>query len=167
MGSQQVVHPQSGAPWLPNSSSAVQYLPMDLQAIQQALREQDFDAWLFYDHHRRDEIAYSVLGLPEMHVTRRWFYLIPAGSNVEPVKLNHRVEPRHLDTLPGVQQHYGSWRELHEKLAAILKPYRRIAMQYSPNNDIMYVSLVDGGMLELIRSFGVEVGIFRRSGLTL
>jgi Xaa-Pro aminopeptidase len=31
-------------------------------------------------------------------------------------------------------------------------------MQYSPNNDIMYVSLVDGGMLELIRSFGVEVG---------
>ena len=65
-------------PQFPNSPSAVQYLPMDLQAIQQALREQDFDAWLFYDHHHRDEIAYSVLGLPEMHVTRRWFYLIPA-----------------------------------------------------------------------------------------
>jgi Xaa-Pro aminopeptidase len=131
---------------------------MDLNAIQQALREQDFDAWLFYDHHRRDEIAYSILGLPEMHVTRRWFYLIPARSNAEPVKLNHRVEPRHLASLPGEQQHYGSWRELHQKLAAILKPYKRIAMQYSPNNDIMYVSLVDGGMLELIRSFGVEVG---------
>ena len=129
---------------------------MDLNAIQQALREQDFDAWLFYDHHRRDEIAYSILGLPEMHVTRRWFYLIPATG--EPVKLNHRVEPRHLASLPGEQQHYGAWRELHQKLAAILKPYKRIAMQYSPNNDIMYVSLVDGGMLELIRSFGVEVG---------
>jgi Xaa-Pro aminopeptidase len=73
------------------------------------------------------------------------------------VKLNHRVEPRHLATLPGVQQYYGGWRELHEKLAAMLKPYRRVAMQYSPNNDIMYVSLVDGGMLELIRGFGVEV----------
>jgi len=129
---------------------------MDLKAIQQALREQDFDAWLFYDHHRRDEIAYSILGLPELHVTRRWFYLIPATG--EPIKLNHRVEPRHLTTLPGVQQHYGPWQELHEKLAAMLKPYKRIAMQYSPNNDIMYVSLVDGGMLELIRSFGVEVG---------
>ena len=129
---------------------------MDLTAIQQALREQDFDAWLFYDHDHRDEIAYSILGLPELHVTRRWFYLIPAEG--EPVKLNHRVEPRHLETLPGVQQHYGGWRELHEKLAAMLKPYRRIAMQYSPNNDIMYVSLVDGGMLELIRGFGVEVG---------
>lgn len=128
---------------------------MDLNAIQQALRDQNFDAWLFYDHHRRDEIAYSILGLPNLHVTRRWFYLIPATG--EPVKLNHRVEPRHLTTLPGQQQHYGAWRELHEKLAAILKPYKRVAMQYSPNNDIMYVSLVDGGMLELIRGFGVEV----------
>ena len=129
---------------------------MELMAIQKALREQDFDAWLFYDHHHRDEIAYSILGLPELHVTRRWFYLIPAEG--EPVKLNHRVEPGHLSTLPGVQMHYGGWRELHEKLSAMLKPYRRIAMQYSPNNDIMYVSLVDGGMLELIRGFGVEVG---------
>jgi Xaa-Pro aminopeptidase len=128
---------------------------MKLEAIQSALREQGLDAWLFYDHHHRDEIAYSILGLPELHVTRRWFYLIPAEG--EPVKLNHRVEPRHLESLPGVQQHYGPWPELHQKLAAMLKPYKRVAMQYSPNNDIMYVSLVDGGMLELIRSFGVEV----------
>ncbi len=128
---------------------------MDLSAIQQALRDQGFDAWLFYDHHHRDEIAYSILGLPALHVTRRWFYLIPATG--EPIKLNHRVEPRHLTSLPGQQQHYGAWRELHEKLAAILQPYKRVAMQYSPNNDIMYISLVDGGMLELIRSFGVEV----------
>jgi Xaa-Pro aminopeptidase len=129
---------------------------MDLTAIQQALREQGFDAWLFYDHHHRDEIAYSILGLAVPHVTRRWFYLIPATG--DPIKLNHRVEPRHLESLPGAQQFYGAWRELHEKLAAILKPYKRIAMQYSPNNDIMMISLVDGGTLELIRSFGVEVG---------
>jgi Xaa-Pro aminopeptidase len=128
---------------------------MDLDAIQRALRERGFDGWLFYDHHHRDELAYSILGLATLHVTRRWFYLIPAEG--DPVKLNHRVEPRHLATLPGVQQYYGGWRELHEKLAAMLKPYRRVAMQYSPNNDIMYVSLVDGGMLELIRGFGVEV----------
>jgi Xaa-Pro aminopeptidase len=129
---------------------------MDLKAIQQALQQHEFDAWLFYDHHHRDEIAYSILGLPaSIHVTRRWFYLIPAKGT--PVKLNHRVEPRHLESLPGEQQHYGPWQELHKKLAAMLKPYRRVAMQYSPNNDIMYISLVDGGMLELVRSFGVEV----------
>src|SRR5205814_802731 len=32
----------------------------------------------------------------------------------------------------------------------------RIAMQYSPMNDIPYISRVDAGTIELIRSFGVE-----------
>jgi Xaa-Pro dipeptidase len=39
----------------------------------------------------------------------------------------------------------------------MLSPYKKVAMQYSPNNNIMYVSLVDGGTLELLRSFGVDV----------
>jgi Xaa-Pro dipeptidase len=47
---------------------------MDLKAIQSALHERNIDAWLFYDHHHRDPIAYKVLGLPEgQMVTRRWF----------------------------------------------------------------------------------------------
>ena len=129
---------------------------MNLAAIQAALRERKFDAWLFYDHHHRDPIGYTILGLPEkMHVTRRWYYLIPADG--EPVKLNHRVEPRHLETLPGSQMHYGPWPEMHQKLKDMLAPYKRVAMQYSPNNNIMYVSLVDGGTLELLRSFGKEI----------
>jgi Xaa-Pro aminopeptidase len=129
---------------------------MNLAAIQAALRERKFDAWLFYDHHHRDPIGYTILGLPEkMHVTRRWYYLIPADG--EPVKLNHRVEPRHLESLPGKQLHYGPWPEMHQKLKEMLAPYKRVAMQYSPNNNIMYVSLVDGGTLELLRSFGTEI----------
>jgi Xaa-Pro aminopeptidase len=134
---------------------------MNLAAIQRALREQEFDAWLFCDHHHRDAIAYSILGLPSLHATRRWFYLIPAASadhpGSAPIKLTHRVEPGHLSTLPGTQQHYTGWRELHEKLAAMVRPYHRIAMQYSPNADIPAISLVDAGTVELIRGFGVEV----------
>ena len=73
---------------------------MNLSAIQSALRERNIDAWLFYDHHHRDPIAYRVLGLPPtMMVTRRWFYLIPAEG--EPPKLVHKIEARHLDSLPG------------------------------------------------------------------
>lgn len=129
---------------------------MNLPAIQAALRERKFDAWLFYDHHHRDPLAYTILGLPEkMHVTRRWYYLVPASG--DPVKLNHRVEPRHLESLPGKQLHYGPWPEMHQNLREMLAPYKRVAMQYSPNNNIMYVSLVDGGTLELLRGFGVEV----------
>ena len=34
---------------------------------------------------------------------------------------------------------------------------KRIAMQYSPNNDIMYVSMVDAGTVEFLRSLGKEI----------
>src|SRR5258708_12360109 len=67
-------------------------LPMDLSAIQSALRERNIDAWLFYDHNHRDPIAYRVLGLSAgLMVTRRLFYLIPAQG--EPLKLVHKIEP--------------------------------------------------------------------------
>ena len=129
---------------------------MDLRAIQSALAERQFDAWLFYDHHHRDPIAYRVLGLPETQmVTRRWFYLIPAAG--EPQKLVHRIEAGHLDSLPGPKREYSSWQELWDGLKALLAGRKRIAMQYSPNNVIPYVGLVDAGTVELLRSFGAEI----------
>ena len=128
---------------------------MELKAIQKAIREQDCDGWLFYDHHRRDPIAYQVLGLPESMCTRRWYYLIPMKGS--PSKLVHRIEEGQLDRLPGTKFVYSSWEEQHELLRKILTGKRRIAMQYSPMNDIPYVGLVDCGTVELVRSFGPEV----------
>ena len=129
---------------------------MDLAAIQASLRERNIDAWLFYDHHHRDPIAYRVLGLrDDQMVTRRWFYLIPA--NEEPAKLVHKIEPGHLDTLPGSKHQYSGWQELFDKVKAMLTNHRDIAMQYSPNNLIFTVSLVDGGTLDLIRGLGKNV----------
>ena len=129
---------------------------MDLAAIQAALRSLSLDAWLFYDHHHRDPIAYRVLGLPEsLHVTRRWYYLIPAKG--EPQKLVHRIESHHLDALPGKYHEYSTWQEQHGGLREITAPFSRIAMQYSPNNAIPYIGLVDAGTIELIRSFGKEI----------
>jgi Xaa-Pro dipeptidase len=129
---------------------------MDLSAIQAALRERNIDAWLFYDHHHRDPIAYRVLGLPaSLMVTRRWFYLIPAQG--EPVKLVHKIEAGHLDSLPGSKSVYAAWQELFEQVKAMLSNYRDIAMQYSPNNLVFTISLVDGGTLELIRGLGKNV----------
>ena len=129
---------------------------MDLSAIQSALRERNIDAWLFYDHHHRDPIAYRVLGLPAgQMVTRRWFYLIPAEG--EPLKLVHRIEPGHLDTLPGSKRQYSGWQELFDQLKTILASSRDIAMQYSPNNLVFTVSLVDGGTIDLVRGLGKNV----------
>ncbi len=129
---------------------------MNLPAIQAVLCERNIDAWLFYDHHHRDPIAYRVLGLPgNLMVTRRWFYLIPARGT--PVKLVHKIEAGHLDSLPGRKVQYAGWQELFEAVKAMLAGYRNIAMQYSPNNLVFYVSLVDGGTLELIRGLGKNV----------
>jgi Xaa-Pro dipeptidase len=129
---------------------------MNLSAIQSALRERDIDAWFFYDHHHRDPIAYRVLGLPEnLMATRRWFYLIPASG--EPQKLVHKIESHHLDSLPGEKQMYAAWPELADGLKRLLGDHRNIATQYSPNNGVFTISLVDGGMLELIRSFGKNI----------
>ncbi|HWR37762.1 MAG TPA: Xaa-Pro peptidase family protein, partial [Clostridia bacterium] len=139
-----------------SSSSDTINNAMDLTAIQAALRERKFDAWLFYDHHHRDPIAYGVLDLREnLMVTRRWFYLIPATG--EPSKLVHRIESGHLDSLPGTKRVYSGWQEQWENLKSILAPYKNVAMQYSPNNLIPYIGLVDAGTIELVRGFGVNV----------
>ena len=129
---------------------------MNLAAIQSALRERNIDAWLFYDHHHRDPIAYRVLGLPDgLMVTRRWYYLIPAQG--EPLKLVHKIESGHLDTLPGKKLQYSGWQELFDQIKHMLASHRDIAMQYSPNNLIFYVSMVDGGTVELVRGLGKNI----------
>jgi Xaa-Pro aminopeptidase len=126
-------------------------------AIQRALQEMDgLDGWLFYDFRGSDPLAYRVLLLdPGRHVTRRWYYWIPATG--EPVKLLHRIEPHVLDELPGQAQQYVSWEQQRTLLSSLLRGRRRIAMQYSPLNAVPYLARVDAGTIDLIRSFGLDV----------
>ena len=153
-----------------------------IAAIQQALREAGLDGWLFYDFRGSDPLAARILKLDlSRHTTRRWYYLIPAQGT--PIKILHKIEPHALDNVPGESQFYLSWQEQHECLRQALaslgrqsrKPTRvwgswtsepisrgaqapvRIAMQYSPLNAIPYVSRVDAGTIELVRSLGAEV----------
>jgi Xaa-Pro aminopeptidase len=92
---------------------------------------------------------------PTLHVTRRWYYWIPAQGT--PVKLQHRIEPHVLDHLPGEVWPYVSWKEQQTALGYVLHSARRVAMQYSPMNAIPYLSRVDAGTIELVRSFNVDV----------
>ncbi|WP_455244979.1 M24 family metallopeptidase [Petrachloros mirabilis] len=128
-----------------------------VRGIQEALAQQGgLDGWLFYDFRLCDPVGYRVLRLdPTVHVTRRWYYWIPTSGT--PRKLLHRIEPRILDQLPGEPDFYVSWEQQRHLLSRLLKGCRRIAMQYSPLNAVPYVSRVDAGTIELIRSFGIEV----------
>src|SRR5580658_7858759 len=129
---------------------------MNLEAMQAAIRDAGHDGWLFYDHHHRDPIAERILGLDSSAlITRRWYYYVPGEG--EPRKLVHRIEQFRLDALPGEKGLYSSWQELAVGLEAMLADSRRIAMQYSPNNAIMYVSMVDAGTVEFLRGLGKQI----------
>ncbi len=130
---------------------------MKLAEIQSQLCESNLDGWLFFDHHQRDPLAYRILGLgPKGHVSRRWYFFIPAKG--EPRGLVHRIESKMLDELPGEKIRYSTWQEQAAGIAGLLGDARLIAMQYSPNCAIPYVSLVDAGTVELVQSAaGAEI----------
>jgi Xaa-Pro aminopeptidase len=129
---------------------------MKLGEMQEHLRREGLDGWLFFDHHRRDPLAYRVLKFePPRTPTRRWYYLVPAEG--EPRGLVHRIESGMLDTLPGPKRAYTGWSQQVEGLRELLAGCRRVAMQYSPQCAVPYVAMVDAGTVELVRSLGVEV----------
>jgi len=122
-----------------------------IHEIQECLKENGIPGWLFYDHHLRDPLAYRILQFqPPRTPSRRWFYLIPARG--EPVGLVHRIEPSMLDALPGKKNVYSSWQTLQTGLQDLLAGLGTVAMQHSDLCEIPYVSLVDGGMIDLVRS---------------
>src|ERR1700722_2321497 len=129
---------------------------MDLKRIQESLKREKLDGWLFFDHHVRDALACRVLGVtPAGHVSRRWYYFIPAQG--EPRGMVHRIESKQLDAISGEKILYSSWREQQDGLAKLLAGARCVAMQYSPRCAIPYVAMVDAGTVELVQDQGVEV----------
>jgi Xaa-Pro aminopeptidase len=127
----------------------------NIAGIQEELRKAGIAGWLFYDFRGRDPIAQRILDLPAGMRTRRWFYLVPAKGT--PKKLVHKIEAQALASLPGDTLYFSAQEELRGNLKKMLGRVRTVAMQYSPKNAIPYVSMVDAGTIELVRSAGVKV----------
>ena len=134
---------------------------MDLERIQQALRDEQLNGWLFYDFRKANPIAYQVLGLSSQEMySRRWFYFVPDQGI--PTAVISAVEPHTLRSLPGQRFIFRTWQEMHAHVHSLLASGTRIAMEYSPMNAIPYISRVDAGTIDLIRFFGVEVVSFSK-----
>ena len=128
----------------------------DLSIVQSSLRESKFDGWLLYDFRGSNVLARRVLDLEGQPTgSRRWLYFIPAEGL--PRKLVHRIETGALDHLPGDKVIYLRWQELEAGIAALVKGSQTVAMEYSPRNANPYVSRVEAGTVELVKSFGVNV----------
>jgi Xaa-Pro dipeptidase len=130
-------------------------MSLDIARIQDALAAQKMDGWLLYDFRGTNAIAEGLVGLTGQHVTRRWYYFIPVSGT--PQKLNHAIEPRKLDALPGDKRIYAGRLQLEEGLAALLKGRKTVAMEFSENCGIPYISRVDAGTIDMIRKLGVTV----------
>ena len=127
----------------------------NIAAIQEQLRAAKVAGWLFYDFRGRDPIAHRILALPAAMRTRRWFYFVPAKGM--PRKLVHKIEAQALASLPGDTLYFSAQEELRGNLKKMLGRAKTVAMQYSPKNAIPYVSMVDAGTIELVRSTGTKV----------
>jgi Xaa-Pro aminopeptidase len=75
----------------------------------------------------------------------------------EPSGLVSALEAHALDELPGAKRVYRTWQERESALEVMLSGARRIAVEYSPRNAIPYVSRVDAGTVDFLRSLGKEV----------
>ena len=128
---------------------------MKIPEIQRELAALGLDAWLLYDFRGINPIAQNVAGLTGINITRRWFCLIPAHG--EPRWLIHRIETSNFVDVPGQVALYAGWEELNGAIQTLFAGIKTVAMEYSPNAEIPYISRVDAGTLEWIRSFGIEV----------
>ncbi len=127
-----------------------------IQEIQERLKSEKIDGWLLYDFQGNNSLARDFLQVPsEVLMTRRSFYWIPAVG--DPLQLVSVIESHVLSHLPGECVTYLTWQQMQEALKKLLKQVHRIAMEYSPNQAIPSLSKVDAGLIELIRSFSVEV----------
>jgi Xaa-Pro aminopeptidase len=130
-------------------------MSLDIEAIQQALRDDGLDGWLLYDFHGSNPIAAKLAGLTGRHATRRWYYFIPASGT--PLKLVHAIEASMLDEMPGERRIYAGRLELESGIRGLLSEARTVAMEYSPGGAIPYISRVDAGTVDFVRGLGVSV----------
>jgi len=130
-------------------------MSIPVQTIQRTLAIEQIDGWLLYDFHGSNPIAVKLTGLAGRHTTRRWYYFIPASGT--PKKLVHAIESFVLDGLPGDVITYAGRRQLEQQVTDMLRGCKVVAMEYSPECSIPYISRVDAGTVEFLRRIGMRV----------
>ncbi|MCA9835555.1 MAG: aminopeptidase P family protein [Trueperaceae bacterium] len=125
------------------------------EEVQAFLKEQGWDGWLIYDFRGTNPFATKVFNHGATILSRRWFIWIPAQGDIK--ILVHDIEFGSFPRLGFEVFKYNGRESLGLELSKLLGGANRIAMEYSPMANNPYVSKVDGGTLELIRSLGVEV----------
>lgn len=124
---------------------------LTVSRLQEAIRGERLDGWLFCNFAHRDTLTDSLLGLDAGNVSsRRWFCLIPAEG--APLKIVHSIERGILGSLGGDTVVYASRAELERALRSLAG--KRVAVLCDPS--IQVLSTMDAASWRLINDCGIE-----------
>ena len=117
------------------------------------MQARSIDAWLVHDFRGNNPVMTQILG--EHQATRRSLLCLPGTG--EPVLIVHRIDKEAFGRQQFKKCFYTTWQELRGAIADVLRPYARVAMEYSPGATIPTMATVDAGTIEVVRALGIEV----------
>lgn len=124
-------------------------------AAQAFMQSRSVDAWLIHDFRSTNPVFTALLPAGLGHLTRRVDLLIPSRGS--PSLITSHIDSTFFQDIDLPLIKYLTWKEYHAALAAALKDFRRVAMEYSPRADLPVVGIIDAGTVELVRSLGAEI----------
>lgn len=125
-----------------------------IASAQEFLKQEEIPGWLIYDYRQSNPIFRQVI-TPSGHVTRPCFLYVP--SSASPALVVHHVDAGKFSQSGVDLKVFRNREEMVEQLTATLAGVNAVAMEYSPLSVLPRVSRVDAGIIELVRSLGVEV----------
>ena len=125
-----------------------------IEDAQRFLLGENTPGWLIHDYRNSNPIFRQTI-TPSGHVTRPCFFYIPAEG--PPTVVAHHVDAGKFEQAGVETRVYRGRASMIESLRQALGGAGRVAMEYSPLNELPRVSRVDAGTVELVRSLGVEV----------
>jgi len=115
------------------------------------------DGWLVADFRWSNPLFARLLDLHGGTLTRRCFLWLPAQGQGEPRVIASRVDGHAVSGLDCPVSLYGGFEEMAGMLRSLLPESGCVAMEYTERGVLPTVSRVDAGMIELVRSSGVNV----------
>jgi Xaa-Pro aminopeptidase len=121
-----------------------------LNALQEAIREEGLDGWLFCNFRHRDKLADEILHInPGTTNSRLWVYAVPASG--KPLGILHAIENDSLGDLPGNRASYRSREELFSRL----KPLAGKRWGVHVSESITAISYLDAGTAAIFEKAGL------------
>jgi len=126
--------------------------PDKIREMQEAIRQESLDGWLFCNFRHRDRLADDILGVsPSATNSRLWFYAVPAEGQARGIL--HSIEKDTLGALPGEFTFYSG----REGLVEALLPLAGKSWGCHFSQSITAISFLDAGTADLLRQAGLKL----------